>query len=339
MPGIPRTKCCQRCKKRRTKCDERWSTCTACTLAGAVCSEPSTSMKFVHNGRHEPTPIEEPEPLRQTGSSTAWPPLVHVSSRSESHVGYSPLLPHGVGESPALRDVLALFPSTWSHFRREKTVDGLIDVKVYAKAIRSLPRAIEHSTEFAACETLAATVLLERFEHPCSQGSPDPSDDLHVCLALESQAVVQNHCLATGDENFYHTPQWQAFLDQALSSDVLTYEKKAAYRMERLMEQWPILCAKLDELRHTPDFELQAKGQVLHEQILRTMKAATSISDWITHQQYEFSAVAVPRCFLDYHACITLFNRMLHETERLLGRFDPSFDVAYKISSRHIWQC
>ena len=125
-------------------------------------------------------------------------------------VGYTTLLPLRVVESPALRDVVALFCSAWSNFKRGKTEDGLIEMKTYAKAIRSMRRAIEDQVEFSSGETLAATILLERFEalfdkersyHRCihgrgvysllaRRGPPKLTDEFDVCLALEGQATV-----------------------------------------------------------------------------------------------------------------------------------------------------
>ncbi|KAI8965125.1 hypothetical protein F5Y11DRAFT_313926 [Daldinia sp. FL1419] len=48
MVGVPRSKRCQRCKRIKTKCDEKWPTCTPCLRAGVVCSGPPTLTKFIH---------------------------------------------------------------------------------------------------------------------------------------------------------------------------------------------------------------------------------------------------------------------------------------------------
>ncbi|KAJ4249070.1 hypothetical protein NW762_012402 [Fusarium torreyae] len=295
-------------------------------------------------------------------------------------LGYSPLLPCRVGESSALRDVLALFSSTWSHFKRGKTVGGLIDAKVYAKAIRSLRRAIEHSTKFATCETLAATVLLERFEvlfdtdrsyHRCihargvysilaRKGPPKLTDELDVCLALESQGVVQSHCLAVGDDNFYHNPEWQSFLDQALSSSsLMSYEQRSAYRLERFMDQWPIICQKLHELLNSVSADdIHAKALALHNQLttrfaeLRSVGEALIIkfgelghikiinnSKWMPEQEFEFSDLFAQRCFTDYYVCSIVLNRILYETSNLLGKPNAELDAEYKTACRHVWMC
>ncbi|KAL7904131.1 hypothetical protein GGI35DRAFT_490718 [Trichoderma velutinum] len=55
MPGIPTSKRCQRCKRRKIKCDQKWPTCTPCYHVDAVCSGPPTEVKFVHNGLHATT--------------------------------------------------------------------------------------------------------------------------------------------------------------------------------------------------------------------------------------------------------------------------------------------
>ncbi|KAI1463819.1 uncharacterized protein F4812DRAFT_232321 [Daldinia caldariorum] len=52
MVGIPKSNRCTFCKLRKTKCDENWPTCGACTRAGKVCSGARNSYKFVVNGCH-----------------------------------------------------------------------------------------------------------------------------------------------------------------------------------------------------------------------------------------------------------------------------------------------
>ncbi|KAF4978260.1 hypothetical protein FDECE_18249 [Fusarium decemcellulare] len=429
MPGIPRSKRCQRCKQRRTKCDEKWPCCTPCRLANVACSGPPTTMKFVHNGHHGVTPtstedLAENPQRSETTPARQWTSMVHVSSRTGPNggpsyglmrlvphprsapttsadrvsarwvaqfekdaikdllktVGYTTLLPRRVAESPALRDVLALFCSTWLNFKRGKAAEGqLIDLNVYAKAIRSLRRAIEEPAQSSSCETLAATMLLERFEvhfdagrsyHRCvhgrgvysilaHKGPPKLTDELDVCLALESQSVVQNHCVATGDENFYDAPHWQSFLAQALESPAMTYEQRQAYKMEGLTRRWPLFCQKLHEIsQNRGAHDLAEKVLALRDEIsasvaetrafgeevlaeLRERGSVTEVEDptFITGSSYDFHALFSLRCFGGYFGWVALLNRILFEINKLLGEKDPALDTEYKHACRHLWMC
>ncbi|KAI1101695.1 hypothetical protein F4804DRAFT_291722 [Jackrogersella minutella] len=56
MVGIPKSNRCTFCKLRKTKCDEDWPTCGACTRAGKVCSGARNNYKFVVNGCHNEEP-------------------------------------------------------------------------------------------------------------------------------------------------------------------------------------------------------------------------------------------------------------------------------------------
>ncbi|KAI1759798.1 hypothetical protein GGR53DRAFT_121679 [Hypoxylon sp. FL1150] len=56
MVGIPKSNRCTFCKLRKTKCDENWPTCGACTRAGKVCSGARNNFKFVVNGCHNEVP-------------------------------------------------------------------------------------------------------------------------------------------------------------------------------------------------------------------------------------------------------------------------------------------
>ncbi|KAI1489664.1 hypothetical protein F5X96DRAFT_600854 [Biscogniauxia mediterranea] len=55
MVGVPRTKRCQRCKRIKIKCDEKWPNCTPCIRARVACSGPPTMPKFIYNGSHANT--------------------------------------------------------------------------------------------------------------------------------------------------------------------------------------------------------------------------------------------------------------------------------------------
>ncbi|KAI1329528.1 hypothetical protein F5Y16DRAFT_417582 [Xylariaceae sp. FL0255] len=52
MVGVPKSKRCAFCKSRKTKCDEKWPTCGACSRAGKICSGARNTFKFVVNGSH-----------------------------------------------------------------------------------------------------------------------------------------------------------------------------------------------------------------------------------------------------------------------------------------------
>ncbi|KAI1141337.1 hypothetical protein F5Y05DRAFT_257996 [Hypoxylon sp. FL0543] len=58
MVGVPRSKRCQRCKRIKVKCDEKWPTCTPCVHAKATCSGPPTLTKFVYGGSYIATTDE-----------------------------------------------------------------------------------------------------------------------------------------------------------------------------------------------------------------------------------------------------------------------------------------
>ncbi|CAH0020928.1 unnamed protein product [Clonostachys rhizophaga] len=52
MPGVPRSKGCQTCKRRKIKCDETWPTCIQCRHINADCPGPTSLVKFINNGSH-----------------------------------------------------------------------------------------------------------------------------------------------------------------------------------------------------------------------------------------------------------------------------------------------
>ncbi|XXG96036.1 hypothetical protein Hte_002313 [Hypoxylon texense] len=52
MVGIARSKRCQRCKRIKIKCDEKWPTCTPCVRAKVQCSgPPAVTTTFINNSR------------------------------------------------------------------------------------------------------------------------------------------------------------------------------------------------------------------------------------------------------------------------------------------------
>ncbi|KAL6890490.1 hypothetical protein GGI43DRAFT_416024 [Trichoderma evansii] len=87
MPRIPTSKRCQRCKRRKVKCDQKWPTCTPCFQADAVCSGPPTEAKFVHNGIYATTSGADSEvPAKSTSlpllSSAPSHAIVAINSRN-----------------------------------------------------------------------------------------------------------------------------------------------------------------------------------------------------------------------------------------------------------------
>ncbi|KAI0386506.1 hypothetical protein F5Y04DRAFT_244204 [Hypomontagnella monticulosa] len=55
MVGVARSKRCQRCKRIKIKCDEKWPTCTPCIRAKVPCSGPPNLTKFIHSNRDAST--------------------------------------------------------------------------------------------------------------------------------------------------------------------------------------------------------------------------------------------------------------------------------------------
>ncbi|VUC26155.1 unnamed protein product [Clonostachys rosea] len=66
MPGVPRSRGCEQCKKRKIKCDENWPVCHNCTRRRLSCGGPTTLVKFIVNGDH----VGSQRSSRRTGTSS-----------------------------------------------------------------------------------------------------------------------------------------------------------------------------------------------------------------------------------------------------------------------------
>ncbi|KAI0592998.1 hypothetical protein F4775DRAFT_52357 [Biscogniauxia sp. FL1348] len=85
--GVPKSNRCTFCKKRKTKCDEKWPTCGACARAKVVCSGARNKFKFVVNGCHNesattasPYPAPHPATIATTSSILTSAPTFAVTA-------------------------------------------------------------------------------------------------------------------------------------------------------------------------------------------------------------------------------------------------------------------
>lgn len=121
-------------------------------------------------------------------------------------MGHLNFVPARIGESPALRDCVALLCSTWANYRRALSIENIIDSKTYGKALRSLQIALNDENQQLHTETLAAVTMMERVEimfdakrprHRAlhgqgmyglmlKRGPPKLSDELDTCLAFDN---------------------------------------------------------------------------------------------------------------------------------------------------------
>ncbi|CAG9978185.1 unnamed protein product [Clonostachys byssicola] len=73
MPGIPRSRACQDCKRKKIKltevqCDQNWPACGQCLRSNLACQGPTSLAKFVHRTAppvQRRTRLESPEPQSQ----------------------------------------------------------------------------------------------------------------------------------------------------------------------------------------------------------------------------------------------------------------------------------
>ncbi|KAI1266900.1 hypothetical protein F5Y18DRAFT_351712 [Xylariaceae sp. FL1019] len=77
MVGVPKSKRCTFCRARKTKCDENWPTCGACSRAGKICSGARTALKFVVNGSHN-----EVQPYEYSANEEAFSPTPRRERRA-----------------------------------------------------------------------------------------------------------------------------------------------------------------------------------------------------------------------------------------------------------------
>ncbi|OTA62336.1 hypothetical protein K449DRAFT_465111 [Hypoxylon sp. EC38] len=362
MVGVPRSKRCQRCKRIKVKCDEKWPTCTPCVRAKATCSGPSTLTKFINNVCHNST-SNEPErdgvrvqlltsgisannlkSIRQQGLPggasfghfrlSADEPrktptsvadrvaarlvgfLVHENSPWDilAAIGYTKHLPARLGESPALRDCVALMCSTWANSRRNLPADQLIDSNLYGKALRSLQRALDDHKQQLRCETLAAATVLERLEvlfdtrrpyhrtrHAfgikgllMKRGPPDPNDDLDVHLAFENHAALVSHWLVEGGENFFLTSPWKEAIGQAWSvlRDSVPRDRMDCYTIGYYFGYWPFLVHGFRHISMDPDGSSQeARAIAFRAQVAALEAKVKSIGEPIMQRARDESRI------------------------------------------------
>ena len=135
-------------------------------------------------------------------------------------------MPARFSKSPALRDAVTVFLSSWLNLHKQLPVEDLVDPALQGKALRSLQRAVNDPAEQRTCETLAAATLVERVEtmfcfhrgaknvHTSgiqalmtNRGPPSLDDELDVCLALENQWLLvglRRGELDADDGRWYH---------------------------------------------------------------------------------------------------------------------------------------
>ncbi|CAG9945995.1 unnamed protein product [Clonostachys rosea f. rosea IK726] len=180
MVGIPRTKACQNCKRRRVKCDENWPTCSQCRRSKTPCPGPTTtSIRFVsHNG---------PESAKQIGTSEQEPsstaakpeqavrksvikrfvmvnpsprtppvaPVDHLSSCLATLLEYGPegctflqkspirYIPRRLSQSsPVVVDMISLFCSVWTDHCHQQP-PSQVTSRRYDIALRGLQNALQ----------------------------------------------------------------------------------------------------------------------------------------------------------------------------------------------------
>ncbi|KAK1248968.1 hypothetical protein MKX08_007188 [Trichoderma sp. CBMAI-0020] len=193
MPRIPTSKRCQRCKRRKVKCDQKWPTCTPCFRVDAVCSGPSTEIKFVHSGVHATSRADVEVPAKsakpQLQCSTPFHAIVAINSRDVPGGASYGVLRLSQEPRPSLttvadrlaanlvrhleRDSDGAFLLTLGHikfvparanFRRALPVEQIINSQTYGKALRSLQIALNDGHQQLSAETLAAVTIIERVE-------------------------------------------------------------------------------------------------------------------------------------------------------------------------------
>ena len=191
-----------------------------------------------------------------------------------SNASYLEHVPPRLGESPALRDCVALFCSAWGNYRRELTGCELIPPKAYGKALRSLQRALRSPEEQLRAETLGAVTVMERcnvlFDSDKAhsplihmraiqnimktRGPPSLSDDLDLLLAMENRPTLLTYWVIEGGENFYQTLPWKTALDQAIQGMAKSKRPHGHDScLNDAFEQWPVLVQEVRAIYDNPD--------------------------------------------------------------------------------------
>lgn len=191
-----------------------------------------------------------------------------------SNASYLEHIPTRLGDSPALRDCVALFCSAWGNYRRELIDRELIPPKAYGKALRSLQRALHTPNEQLRAETLGAVTIMERcnvlFDNDRThrpmihvraihnimktRGPPNLDDDLDLLLAMENRPTLLTYWVVEGGENFYRSTQWRTVLDQAIN-DMEESKRPHGHDcyLNDAFEQWPVLIQEARAVYNDPD--------------------------------------------------------------------------------------
>ncbi|KAH8728279.1 hypothetical protein GQ44DRAFT_702087 [Phaeosphaeriaceae sp. PMI808] len=181
MVGVPRSKGCATCRKRRIKCDETRPSCSQCRRGGRSCPGYERAMKFVNEGRRfqrNPLPVVYPASLSSIQPSHDGQHRVqlvstfvqdlfplHHGRRQHSFIGgWLWLVPTVLQHSPYL-DLAAEAVALGYFGKQSKSRDTLVrSYSVYTNALRVLSKAIQHPKECLSSETLCAVLLLLQYE-------------------------------------------------------------------------------------------------------------------------------------------------------------------------------
>ncbi|VUC27274.1 unnamed protein product [Clonostachys rosea] len=220
MVGIPRTKACQNCKRRRVKCDENWPTCSQCRRSKTPCPGPTlTKLRFMnHNdpelGRKFGTSEQDPsfaakpeQKVRRSvvkrfvmvNPSPRVPPVApvdHLSSCLSTLLDYGPdgctflqkspirYIPRRLSQSsPVVVDMISLFCSVWTDHCQQQP-PSQVTSRHYDKALRGLQNALQklpqRRVDRAQMLDTLTAITLLQKTQPLLSREADPSWGVHA---------------------------------------------------------------------------------------------------------------------------------------------------------------
>lgn len=201
MVGVPRSKGCHLCVRRRIKCDQAKPQCANCTRYGAECPGYDRSLKFVEE-KHRIKPKKASDNPSHASETTPLPPLSESSSSEVSFPAtrqrmfitpkvaraqyicnmlsnmYAVVTPAEgwflnswfVGIEPRLGSQVALDSATMclvlqvlgKSYKDHRLIGE--SRSLYGKSLQALQAVLNHKSEWKTSETLCATTMLCYFE-------------------------------------------------------------------------------------------------------------------------------------------------------------------------------
>ena len=197
------------------------------------------------------------------------------------NASYLKLLPMRLAESPALRNCVAFFCYTWTHFEVDDSMQqNPAFIESYGKALRSLMKAVRHPETQYSAETCAAVTLMARcnllFDSERlaihadglakmmrTKGPPKKGDELHKQLVICNKDIVATNWAAHGGEEFSWFDSWREPLGcDVPPGEVSLSQSDTQHRillLQYLLAQWPTMITCMSKVRNPNTTDHEAK--------------------------------------------------------------------------------